>query len=602
MPRTLYLTGSLAPRAMRKRLNEMQGEGVVVVEFDTLLERSAYPSNWQWLTLRDLLSSEDIKIIHNRVYKALDLFLRHRPEIGDTIENVQLRKAAMGGAFMDAIFTRRINELLFQRLMGRFDWSHMVAVAGCGVHFEFWRAMAREHGFTLETLSPEPVQRGWRRWLERFVHKRRNRRLAGQHAAAPTKVGDAVEGGPLVCCVSRRCSRLLAGEAPPRNFVLRHFELRDLGEPDPEVVAEEKARFGEWWGRWQEYATATATPEELGILEVFAPLFREMGVRYSGEVYPTWSALRRKARSRLERVRPDALLADTQLAETEAVWTLAARSLGIPVITYSYDQTVNTRVMNVPDYVLVDGMRSIPRSLENGYPAERLIEVAGHRRPRSTRRSSEDRDRLFAARRPVVLFADPMSVISDPQTCMRCYRSIVEAARQLPGLRFVIKFHPLRAAKSELRSFVGMDESEVRAKRRCIVAMRPPGNVSILAPEADMEECLKTCAVLLNTTSMSGHEAFHMGIPVVFLVRHARDSITFPELVDRMPMLCAEDGRELTAALQLLCGSREQRESHVEAQRHYLDDFYCASDRTIVEGVSCALEKLGILQPRKLDG
>lgn len=593
MPRTLFLTGSLAPKAMRNRLSGMSGE-VLVVEFDTLLDRTKLPPHWQWLSLRDLLDGADIKTVHNRVYKALDIYLRARPEIGDTSENLQLRKAAVNGVFMDAIFTRWVNDLLFQRLRERFEWSHMVAAAGCGVHFEFWRTMAGEHGFALETLQPEPVKRGLRRWLERFIHKRRARRRPASSPPTPVAAEHAPADGPLVFCVSRRCTRLLMSEKPPRTFQVRHLDMQALGAPDPDFLSREKARFAQWWASWQENAPATASQEEREILDVFGSLYQEMGSRFSGQVYPLWSALRRNAQAILEKERPDAVLADTQLAESECVWTLAAKSLGIPVVTYSYDQTVNTRVMNPPDYVLVDGMRSIPRSLENGYPEERLIQVAGHRRPKSPRRSRKERDLLFSGGKPVVLFADPMSVISDPQTCMRCYRSVVEAARLLPGLRFIIKFHPLRAAKSELRSFVGMDESEVRAKRRCILSMRPPRNVSLLAPEADMEECLKTCAVLLNTTSMSGHEAFHMGIPVVFLIRHARDSITFPELVDRMSMLCADNGHELADALNLLFNSRQEREAHVEAQRRYLDDFYWPSDRTLVEGVECALQKLGI--------
>ncbi|GEP42494.1 glycosyltransferase [Brevifollis gellanilyticus] len=595
MPHTLFLTGSLAPEALEKRLLEQKGPAFVL-EFDTMLDRSRYPQVTDWLTVRDLLTTSDIQGFQKEMFAALSLFLVPRPGLPEEPGDADLRRTALNGAYMDSAFTQLLNTWLCRGLCERWKFDRLVVTAGCGVHFGFWRETAAAMGLPIEILPPRNFKRGLMRNIERWYYKRQSKKLESEGRSETGESVQQTANGPLVACVSKRVSHLLADGPSSTQFRVRHLKLADLGSPDAELLQSERARFEDWWQKWPTAAEASADASDKQLLQRFGPLLKSAGEDLIQRIFPRWSALRAKARALLQQVKPDALLADTQLAEEEGVWKLAALDLGIPVIAYSYDQVVNPKMMVLPAYVLADGMRTYPRALQGGYPEERLINVASHRRPRTPPRTEAQTEAVFTQSRPEVLFSDPMSVVSDPQRSMRCFSAIVEAARLLPKVNFVIKFHPLRAAKSELRSFVGMDESEVQSKMLFIRSLKAPANVKLLAPEASMELRLRSAAVLLNTTSMSGHEAFHMGIPVVFLTEHTTDSITFPELIDRMDMQVTENGKELAAILGRLITSKEFRQSHITAQKRYLDEFYWPSRIDLNTGVCMALDKLGLSQ------
>jgi len=594
MPNTLFLTGSLAPEALEKRLLEEKGPAYVL-EFDTMLERSRYPQVTDWLTVRDLASTKEIQALSMEVFAAMRLFLTPRPGLPEEPGDAALRLTTLSGGYMDSAATQLLNDWLCQRLCERWRFERLVVAAGCGVHFEFWRQTAATMKLPIEILQPQKFSRGLIRSVERWYYKKKTRKLNLRPIQKVFQVVSPAANGPLVACISKRVAHLLQDGPPSSRFRVQHLKLADLGSPNPSLLESERTRFEAWWRQWPTTAESTAEESEKELLNRFGPLYAAVGDDMVRRVYPHWSAIRSKAREVLGQIRPDLLLADTQLADDEAVWKLAASDLGIPWIAYSYDQVVNPKMMVVPDYVLADGMRTFPRALQSGYPEDRLINVSSHRRPRTPPRSEAQTEAIFTGSRPEVLFSDPMSIMADPQRSMRCFRAIVTAARQLPKVNFVIKFHPLRASKSELRSFVGMDESEVQSKTLFIKGLKPPGNVRLLAPEASMEERLRSAAILLNTTSMSGHEAFHMGIPVVFLTHHEADSITFPELINRMDMQVTEDGDELAAILGRLIGSRELRQSHIAAQKRYLDEFYWPSQVGLQEGICLALEKLKLL-------
>lgn len=103
-----------------------------------------------------------------------------------------------------------------------------------------------------------------------------------------------------------------------------------------------------------------------------------------------------------------------------------------------------------------------------------------------------------------------------------------------------------------------------------------------------MEESLGGAAVLLSTNSMSGHEAFHIGVPVIFMCQHEKESITvtFPEIDERMSPLYAEDADTLVAQLRRLTESASFREAQITAQRRYLNDYYWSSGLTLTAAIS----------------
>jgi len=591
MSHVLILTGSLAPKALEKRLREVKGP-VIVIEFDTLLERRLYPQVSHWFTVRDWCDAAAIRGFYDEVRHVISFYLETQPDCGELPGDSLMRKASMQGAFPDAAFGRVLNTALATAMFERFSIHRLIVAAGCGVNFAFWRDAARARGLELEILPNEWRRRTLRRRIERWFYKwkaPKKSKLSVMKSQTVETVS-AEDSQATVLCISRRVAKLLQDEAAVGERLgldVKQVSVSDLGAPVPEVATGETERFSRWWQLWQK-GPLDRLPRELA---AFRDLYVTTGSHAAAQLYPRWSALRQKAVAWLKEHRPAALVADTQISDEESLWRLAAVEAGIPVVAYSYDQVADARIMLCPDFYLVDGMRAIPRAVAGGYPEERMIDTRSHRRPSTPCRSLEETEIIFTSKRPSVLFADPMCVMADPQSSLRCFQAIIGAARRLPHLDFVIKFHPLRAAKSEHRSFLGMDESEVEGKRLFALSLKPPRNVRFLPPESSMEECLKSAAILLNTTSMSGHEAFHMGIPVVFLCRHERESIAYPQMADWMTPLEAEDEETLTALLARLAGEKDFRQAQIAGQQRYLNDFYWHSSLSLSAAISTAVRR-----------
>lgn len=590
---TLYLAGSLCPRALAHHM-ATAGTEDAVFEFDTLLDRSCHPQVGAWFATRDFLAEGMISTLRRLTEEQLFVYVRSDAGLGDLPGDEELRRAAISAGLFDSVFTHLLNTHFFQGVMARFKPGRIIAMAGCGINFAFWREMAERHGMEITLIPPEPRRRSLARWWEKKRYKRlariRQKAVLAAGLSSPEEVPAPGSDLPLVFCSTRRVQRLLQQDGGSRNFRLRQVDIAELGAADAMLHGAEAARHLQRHQAWMQQG---ASPDIIwgGGAEALRDFKQRLGPvleSLAQNVLSRWSALRAKAVQRLEQEKPRLLLADTQIAEEDGVWVLAARQLGIPVVSYSYDYIVNMRTSVIPDWVLADGMRTIPRALAGGYPRERMIDVRAHRRPVRPERNPQEAAAAYGARCPLILMADPPSISADPQLSMFCSRVVVEAARRMPHLRFVIKFHPLRAGKTEERSFVGMDESEVNVKKRFIQSLRPPGNVSCLAPEASMEDCLGEAAVLLSTNSMSGHEAFHIGVPVIFMCQHERESITvtFPEIDERMSPLYAEDAETLVAQLRQLTESTSFREAQIAAQRRYLNHFYWSSELTLTAAIS----------------
>lgn len=588
MPRTLFLTGSLAPRAMKRRLTAEKGE-VVVLEYDTLLDRAQYRHVTAWTSVSELVKEEDFKQFRARILDALELYLEHRDEAGDLSGDENLRRAALPGASRDTAFFVLVNQAIFERVHQKHLFDRIVVTPGGGVHFAFWREMAQVHGLPIEFLKPEWQRRSLRRVMERWMLKKKARSAAGTSAVPTIQEPDA---GPCVLSASRRVAKLLDQEGGQRGFRLASISAEDIGQPDPALLAAETERFKAWWQNWQVSVLAPAfVAGEQRALD-FQRLFPSLGDPLSREVYPRWSALRHSAEAALRIRKPAMLLSDTQINEEDQIWCLAARQLGIPVVSYTYDNMLNARIMFRPDHVLVDGMRSGPFVIAHGFPAEKVTAVRSHRKPAHACRTAAQTKAIFAAAHPRVMLADTMTVLTETQASLRIYQMLVEAARRLPQVQFCIKFHPLRVGKSEQRSFLGMDESEVQVRQRFLKSLRPPKNLVFIAPEAVLTDCLQSAAILLNTTSVSGHEAFQMGVPVISLVKHEADSIAFPHQDDWMRQLVATDAGQLVECVQRLISDPQFRQEQIEGQLRYLTDYYWKSDLRLTDAIT------GLLQAR----
>ncbi|HCN27324.1 MAG TPA: hypothetical protein DIT64_00740 [Verrucomicrobiales bacterium] len=598
---TLFITGGLAPKAMERQLRR-EAEPLVVLEHDTLLERGRYPQVGEWLTLSDLAGFRDIEALRAQVALMFSEYLRQRPELGDQPGDSELRKAFVRGAFLEGCFTRVYHMRLRELLWARHRFDRLVVAPGSGVNFAFWRAVAAEEGMEIIVLEPEWKGRGLRRKIERWLCKRAQKKARSsiQPSLQPSIFEGAPDdtGLPLAVCASRRVAPLLAQEKEPCGFRVIQAGMKDLDPPDPAFEAAERERFSTWWRRWKtEVLPASCAPDAKPCLAPLRDLFERMGEEETAGTYPRVSALRARARAWLESRAPAAVIADMQMNEDEAVWSLAAAQAGIPVIAYSYDCLALPDITHSPDILLMDGVRGRSRTLRAGYPAERMIDVRCHRIPAAPPRTAAEIDAAFTARRPLVLSADTMAVINDPQEGLRGYRLLVEAARRLPEMDFVVKFHPLRTPKSEERSFLGMDENEIQVKTRFIRALRPPRNFRLAPPEASMQDWLEKASVLVNTISLTGQEAFHFGIPVVFLCRLDADFITFPDMEKWMTPLLAENADRLVDALRRLATDADFRHAQARQQHHYQDQCFWPAGTSLAAGIRQAARLAAELGP-----
>lgn len=597
MSLTLFITGALAPKAMKRQLAGEKG-GLVMLEYDTLLDHSSVPQATAWLKPADFISYEEIEVVRGDVARLMSHFLKHRPELGDRPGDSVMRKAALVGGFQDFCFTRIVNSRVRDCLWRRFKFDRIVITAGSGVNFGFWKEVARENHLETVVLEPEWRGRTLARRIERWRCKRisKNKAKSVSVAARAARPARDDEGLPLAVCVTRRMRHLLMLEEKLPDFRIINASLEELGETDSAVLASETARFADWWKSWErEVLQPGCKPGAEPFLGTFRQVFEEMGAHYTTQVYPRWMAMKARARAWLQERCPALIIADTQINEEEVIWCLAAADLGIPVAGYTYDCLADPMITYCPDFLLLDGARGLSRVLKAGYPRERIIDVRCHRVPAEPRRTEAETEASFKSRRPMALLADSMSLMNDPQEGLRLYRLLIEAARRLPDYDFKVKFHPLRVPKSEQRSFLGMDEMEVRIKTDFIRSLRPPRNFALIPPEADMQDCLRQAAVLLNTISLTGQEAFHFGIPVVFLSHHAPESITFPNMQDWMQTLQADTVEDLVGALRRLADSREFRQAHIRQQHRYQDDYFWASKVSLSEGINEAARRAATL-------
>jgi hypothetical protein len=308
---------------------------------------------------------------------------------------------------------------------------------------------------------------------------------------------------------------------------------------------------------------------------------------YVSEIYPSYSSYRKNAAEHLRKRMPSMILSDTQTGSLERVWDLAARDLGIPIISFTYDHLVDRETALIPDYLISDSGRNTSVAITRGFPAKHVFEIASFRKPAQTPPPTKNE-------LPLVLFADNyfamLSAEADPRAALIQYQQIVAAARLLPGVRFVIKFHPLRPKKTELLSFIGMDEAELRVRKRFIRSLGPPRNLRLAPPEESMQSLLSSAKVLLNTISQAGHEAFQLGVPVIFLEEPDSDGLVFPRFNEFLPPSHATDAGALARQIEKLLSDPGIREDLVGRQRLYLDQFYWRSSVSLDSAIERILE------------
>lgn len=552
MKPTLVIAGSLA------EVNRHLVNGCDVLEFDTLLDRGKFPQAGRWMSIRELMEPEMAASIDATVNNWTE-FLFTCPSPGELALSREFRRASFGVAELVCLMTAAINLRIGEALLAERHYGKIVVAAGCGVNFPVWRELSEKHGIPLEIL---PVQ-SHRRTLWRLLTKKRLKAKQRKSVAPPTgqalSLVDLPDSVPVLCC-SRAVGEILlrhgSGEIAVAN-------AKELVATDPKEVAAHRATCEAWW---REVPLTGFGSGVGGILS-------EVGGRLARDVYPQHTCIYRRAREVIGEKRPRVLLCDTQRGAAERMWALAARELGIPVIAYTYDHLLRSDCFFMPDGLVSDSGRNTGNAVAQGIPREKIIECVSHRLPRIHRRPGSG---------TLVVASDNFysgdQAEQDPQVSYRLYRELTKAAREMPDVRFVLKFHPLRQKKSALRSFTGMDEQELANRKRHIAALAPPSNFRTAEPEESMLALLKTADALVNIESLTGVEAFCSGIPVIFLR---------PPVVQDFPLLpeygaeCAGD--DLTAQLRRVLTNNGFRTKLLENQRRYVDDFYWNSSISLAD-------------------
>ncbi len=565
MSATLVISGSLATRSLRAVLDRGRCE---VLEFDTLLDRGKFPQVSRWMSVRELTDPEMAAAIDATVKGWTEILFGYPSPAGLPLSR-DFRMASFGVAELVCLMTAASNLHLGERILADGSFSGIVVSAGCGVSFPIWRQLATQQGLPLEIL---PIQRH-RRTVWRLLTKKRlraqQRRIAAPLLGKALPLADVPISAAMLCC-SRAVGEILLKQGSTGIVVA---DAKDLVKADSAEVAAHRAVFGAWWS-----GVSLA-----GLGSGVAEILSQVGGGLARDTYPLHVGIHRRALAILREKRPRSVLCDTQRGAAERMWALAARELGIPVIAYTYDHLLERDYFFTPDRIVSDSGRNTRNAVAQGVAPENIVEAASHRLPHIQRRPGPRR---------LVVAADNFysgdQCTQDPQVSYHLYQKLTAAARSMPDVEFVLKFHPLRQKKSALRSFTGMDEQELANRKAHIRALDPPRNFRTAEPEESMLALLERADALVNIESLTGVEAFRAGIPVVFLRPPVAQD--FPRLADYGAACVPDDAGDLAAKLRRLLTDVEFRGELVGNQRRYAQEFYWKSTTPLAEAALSFVE------------
>lgn len=585
MAHTLLITGTLAPRAIHAA---MQSADTTVIEFDTFLDRSRYPKISRWSSFTDIISSAEGIAINESAETLVDAFLSHDLPV----ENLPTQRAFRAASLSSQAWRLTVPALLHLRLaqhaIDQFKPERIIVAPGTGIHFAAWRQAAATAQIEITFLPAEKKRIPLTRRLWKVWH-RWKKPAAASLADVKTPEQPQQTGGIL--CISGRTARIIATQNQDLHLPISGLEPQDLSLTVTPQTIELTERYKQWWKDWLAKYHPKLGQKEAG--DSSLDLLTKVGEHFVTRTYPPYAALLIHARKRLEKLRPQFVLCDTQVGTPERMWSLAAQELGIPVVAYNYDQMPAPRFSFMPDFILADSGRSRCTFIQHGYPEDRILQIQSHRK---LRLSSSPQTPPSKARRPLIIFADNYYAGTradiDPRTGYRCYKQVIETAQRLPQFDFVIKFHPLRERKQEQFSFVGLDETELHLRKDFIKDLNPPANLKCVPPEISLPTYMAQADILLNSTSTSGLEAFEMGIPVIFLQKIGPHVKAYPSIHDYQACLEALTPEDIAQQITRLIQDPAFRADQIEKQQRYLREFFWPPGPSLVEGIETIRQKI----------
>jgi hypothetical protein len=582
MSKHLLISGTLGHKAVTRFLAGTQANHATVVEWDSLLDRREYSSVKDWHNMTDFMNFPMIGKINGTIRTWSRMLLDHPQESNEVMTGRDFRVASFGVSELTCLTAAAMNQEIGKKLLDGESYSQIRVAAGCGVNPAVWRELAEHHAIPVEIFPLEkhlwsPIRR-IRKWQGRSKQK----------AAA----GPRLDGTPLselpdrpeILCASRLVGEILLKRGGTRDDGMAIIANADLSRAGTSEIEDYRGGYAVWWAA--SVKTLFDTAEGARISPVARSIIESIGGALTQDVYPLNACIYERARKTLERIRPKSLLCDTQRGGAERMWSLAARDLGIPVMAYTFDHLLDPDYFFTADYLISDSGRNTLNAIKNGISERHVIEALSHRYPSD--RISENRGGK------VVVCADNFysgdQCTQDPQVSYLLYHAVVEAAREIPEVEFILKFHPLRQKKSELRSYIGMDEQELANRKRYIRSLHPPANFRMLDPEANMLALLQSADALINIESLTGVEAFRYGIPVIFL--RPPTAQDFPRLAEYEALLYPLEGEGLAAPLRRILDDEAARNRHVSNQNKYLKEFYWRSETPLLEAARQLLQSI----------
>lgn len=577
MARTLLITGTLAPRALRERLASEEARDMVVVESDTLLNRARYPKVSTWRHLSDLIPTDEALAINTTAENEVDAFLSQERPSADLPTHRGFRAACLGPHTWRLMMPHLFNQRLAEHCLQQFQPTRIIVAAGSGVHFQAWKEAAGKAAIPIEFLPPEKFFMGVRRrlwkWWQRWT-KPAPTLLSSQ----PLPETSATTG--YILCTSERLSRLIAGQTQQLNLPVQAITAADLEASSPALHKKLTQDYQQWWQNWL---------GESG--HNLSSAIQNIGKYYVEKIYPTYACIYYQALQHLKTERPVFMLSDTQTGTKERMWSLAAQELDIPVVAYNYDQMPTPRFSYLPEFILANSRRSVITALHNGVPEERLQIIQSHRKQHLGLSDQRPNNK-----RPLIVYADGynagMRADILHSSGYRFYQTVIGAARKLPQYDFIIKFHPLRERKQAQLSFVAMDESELRVRKDFIHEQKPPANLRLISPEENLPQIMARTDVLLNFNSTSGVDAFEMKIPVIFLQQLNANVKVYPNIHDYQACIHAEDPDTLAEKITTLIQQPEARALQIQRQQRYIEDFYWPPGPSLVQAIETCSQQI----------
>jgi hypothetical protein len=570
----------MSPVESKRIHNALKGSNLEVFDVSGCLPLELRPDvGSPWHKSSDFIADDDLDQFDNQTNELIEVFLQSEVSGFDDIPIDRCFRSA----FLSMKSRKLINpylvnlELAKRFLQSQPEFHQIIVSPGAGISFRAWMQIAEVHKVPIRFLkiekAPFSISRKWQRFTCRcfkYFNKTKSIKILNK-----TK--------KIVCCASSRLAHQLQGQTD-----IGWYYASDalLGIPSQGELVKIKDRYQTWLALLEENLKNLTQHQADDTRLILIDLARQ----FSSEFFSLFACKYSAAVNHLVQSSPKLVVIDTQQGSQDIVWSLAAKSLRIPVAALTYDHTIDPQLGFKPDWLLSDSGRHDHVAEVRGYPINRIIKVVSHRRPNVIKKKSHP------SVKPVILYADSYysgTIASiKPDLCHRLYKVIIDVAREMECCIFQIKFHPLRDHKIEALNFTGLDEHEIHTRTQFIKSLNPPSNVKIITPEQNLLKYLVKTDILLNSNSSAGLEAFSLGIPVIFL--HPPDiNNAFPMIYEFDACRLALSSAELADELKRLQNNPQHTHDLVERQRKYIEDFYWPSNRlTLCQGIRYILNQI----------